>query len=259
MPDPEQEPLLHLWIESLDTILDEAVESISTHRINMFDQARTNSFIDDAYRRPSHWPVFSYLQPATKKRYQRIWKRLLCFIYRTTQPGQSIRLSHRLTGLQADLLFQVKQLSQQLYEQTVLNPLDPSTSLDPRLLEKVNRTCLLFCIALLDHILQKDVFESIVVGFFAILGIDEAEETFRGPYLYTPILSGFIKIGQLLVIQRSVLAVEEGLVDESSTILNEMRHRFLIHGCATPVGWALRLRTYGKRFGYVRPRPFQAR
>jgi hypothetical protein len=247
MPDPEQEPLLQLWIESLDTILDQANESISTHRINMFDQARINSFIHDAYRRPSHRPVFYHLQPATTKRYRRIWKRFLCFIYRTTQPGQSIQLAHRLAGLQADLLFQMKQLSGQLYEQTVLNPSDPSASRDTRSLRKLHRICLLFCIALLDHILQSDVFESVVVGFFAILGIDAAKETFRGPYLYTPILSGFIKIGQLLVIQRSVLAVEEGSVDEPSTILNEMRQRFLIHGCATPVGWALRLRTYGKK------------
>jgi hypothetical protein len=87
----------------------------------------------------------------------------------------------------------------------------------------------------------------VVVRFLAILGIDKEKETFCGPYLYTPILSGFIKIGQLLVIQRSVLAVEEGSVNEPSTILNEMRQRFLIHGCATPVGWALRLRTYGKK------------
>ncbi|KAL5363418.1 hypothetical protein BJX96DRAFT_155680 [Aspergillus floccosus] len=214
MPDPEQEPLLQLWIESLNTILDQANESISTHRINMFDQARINSFIHDAYRRPSHQPIFYHLQPATEKRYRRIWKRLLCFVYRTTQPGQTIRLAHRLTELQADLLFQIRQLSQRLYEQPVLNHSDLSASRDPRFLKKLNRTCLLFYIALLDHILQRDVFESIVVGFFAILGIDEAKETFRGPYLYTPILSGFIKIGQLLVIQRSVLAVEEGSVDE---------------------------------------------
>jgi hypothetical protein len=86
MPDLEQEPLLRLWIESLDTILDQAVKSISTHRINMFDQARIYSFIDDAYQRPSYRPFFYHLQPATEKRYRRIWKRLLCFIYRTTQP-----------------------------------------------------------------------------------------------------------------------------------------------------------------------------
>jgi hypothetical protein len=111
----------------------------------------------------------------------------------------------------------------------------------------LNRTCLLFCIALLDHILRRDSFESVVIGFFAILGIDEEKEVFRDAYQYTPILSGFIKVGQLLVIQRAVLAVDEGTVDEPSSILDEMRQRFLIHGCATPMGWALRLRAYGKK------------
>lgn len=111
----------------------------------------------------------------------------------------------------------------------------------------LNRTCLLFCIALLDHIIRRDLFQSVVVGFFAILGIDEEKESFRDANQYTPILSGFIKVGQLLVIQRAVLAVDEGTVDEPSNILDEMRQRFLIHGCATLMGWALRLRTYGKK------------
>ena len=68
-----------------------------------------------------------------------------------------------------------------------------------------------------------------VIGFFAILGIDEEKEVFRDAHQYTPILSGFIKVGQLLVIQRAVLAVDEGIVDEPSSILDEMRQRFLIH------------------------------
>jgi hypothetical protein len=41
--------------------------------------------------------------------------------------------------------------------------------------------------------------------------------------------------------------MEEGTVDEPSTTLNEMRQRYLTHGCAAPMGWALRLRTYGKK------------
>ncbi|OZJ04124.1 hypothetical protein BZG36_02823 [Bifiguratus adelaidae] len=70
---------------------------------------------------------------------------------------------------------------------------------------------------------------------------------FRDAYTYTPTLSGFVKIGQMLVIQRAVVAVDEGEVDQPSDILNEMRERFMIHGSASPMGWALRLRTYGKR------------
>jgi hypothetical protein len=69
----------------------------------------------------------------------------------------------------------------------------------------------------------------------------------KDAYAYTLILSRFIKISQLLVIQRAVLAVEEGIVDKPSSILNKMRERFLIHGYATPIGWALQLHTYGKK------------
>jgi hypothetical protein len=49
MPDPIQEPLLQLWMESIDTTLDQAIQSVSDHRINAFDQARVNSFVIDAY------------------------------------------------------------------------------------------------------------------------------------------------------------------------------------------------------------------
>ncbi|EAW16854.1 uncharacterized protein NFIA_002030 [Aspergillus fischeri NRRL 181] len=110
MPDPVQEPVLQLWTESLDAVVDQAIRSVSDHRVNAFDLARINSFIDDAYRRPSHRPIFYHLQPSTNQRYRRIWKRLLCFVYRTAQPNQPIRLAHILTEAQADLLQQMLEL-----------------------------------------------------------------------------------------------------------------------------------------------------
>ncbi|KAG2001178.1 hypothetical protein GB937_010415 [Aspergillus fischeri] len=253
MPDPVQEPILQLWTESLDAVVDQAIQSLSDHRVNAFDHARINSFIDDAYRRPSHRPIFYHLQPSTNQRYRRIWKRLLCFVYRMAQPNQPVRPAHILTEAQADLLQQMVELGQRLQGYTAsatatVHAPDPPPEDAARVASAaLNRTCLLFCISLLDHVLRRDLFESVVVGFLAILNVDERMEDFRGAHVFTPILSGFIKIGQLLVIQRAVLAVEEGTVDEPSSILNEMRQRFLVHGCATPVGWALRLRTYGKK------------
>ena len=51
----------------------------------------------------------------------------------------------------------------------------------------------------------------------------------------------------MLVIQRAVLAVEEGDADDPCDLLDSMRDRFLIHGSRSPFSWAQRLRTYGKR------------
>lgn len=55
-----------------------------------------------------------------------------------------------------------------------------------------------------------DIFDSAIVGFLAVMGIDKAREGFQEPITYTPHLSGLIKISQMLVLQRAVMAVEEG-------------------------------------------------
>jgi hypothetical protein len=143
------------------------------------------------------------------------------------------------------------QLSHQLYENTASTITTtatitaataarlPGPLLDNTIQSKLsalNQACLLFYISLLDHILRRDLFKSVVVGFFAILRINKKKSIFQDAYAYTLILSRFIKISQLLVIQRAVLAVEEGIMDKPSSILNKMQERFLIYGYATPIG-----------------------
>jgi hypothetical protein len=50
----------------------------------------------------------------------------------------------------------------------------------------LDTACLLLCIALLDHTLQGDHFESVVLSFLAVLGIDENPGgVFRGPLTST--------------------------------------------------------------------------
>jgi hypothetical protein len=56
-------------MEYINTILDQAIQSVSDHRINAFDQARVNSFVINAYQRPSHRLVFYQLKPLTDQRY----------------------------------------------------------------------------------------------------------------------------------------------------------------------------------------------
>ena len=60
-------------------------------------------------------------------------------------------------------------------------------------------------------------------------------------------LSGFIKIAQMLVVQKAVVDAQEGLASHSADLLDEMRARFLIHGTRSPFSWASRLRVYGKK------------
>jgi hypothetical protein len=94
--------------------------------------------------------------------------------------------------------------------------------------------CIELCVALLDHPLKGNLFESVVVGFLAALGIDTTNNTLRGPCNYTPMLSGFIKIGQMLALQKAVRAVECGYAEQPFDLLNEMRGRILTTGSCTP-------------------------
>ena len=111
----------------------------------------------------------------------------------------------------------------------------------------VDRCCLGLCISLLDHDLRGDLFESVVVGFFAALAIDEGRGVLKEAYHYTPFLSGFIKIAQMLVIQSAVVEAEEGKTEQPGDLLDEMRDRFTVHGARSPFSWMSRLRVYGKK------------
>jgi hypothetical protein len=122
---------------------------VPDHRVNAFDHARINSFVDDAYRRPSYRSMFHHLQPSTNQRYRRIWKRLLCFVYRTAQPNQPAPLAHILTEAQADLLQQMLELGHRLQGYTAsatATAHNPDSFLMDASTAALNRTCLFFCV-----------------------------------------------------------------------------------------------------------------
>ncbi|BCR84553.1 uncharacterized protein ACHE_20011A [Aspergillus chevalieri] len=113
--------------------------------------------------------------------------------------------------------------------------------------EQLDHACLDLSIALLDHPLKGDLFESAVVAFLAVLGVDVEKQTFRDPYAFTSSLSGLIKMAQMLVAQRAVQMADHGQVEHPADALEAMRERFLLPGVAAPFNWLTRLRTFGKR------------
>ncbi|GFF56668.1 predicted protein [Aspergillus udagawae] len=69
---------------------------------------------------------------------------------------------------------------------------------------QLDQACLALSIALLDHTLKGDLFESTLVAFLAVLGVDPARQTFWEPYAYTSYLSGLVKMAQMLVALQAV-------------------------------------------------------
>ncbi|KAI1508212.1 hypothetical protein Ptr86124_012933 [Pyrenophora tritici-repentis] len=248
--NPITEPALILLGESFDRLIECAHRSIREDKISVFDQAQINSFISGRSGRHDRMLMVK-LAKSTFRAYKGIWKRLLCFVYRTSQPTQSIPLLHRLTTAQLFHLDRALHLAEQLSPLQRLSRSNASLTEEAgveEIVRDLDRACLLLCIALLDHTLQGDHFESVVLSFLAVLGIDGSSGgVFRGPLSYSPDLSKFVKMAQMLVVQRSVVAAEDGEVEHPSYMLDEMRERFMVRGSRTAFDWACRLRSYAKK------------
>jgi hypothetical protein len=63
---------------------------------------------------------------------------------------------------------------------------------------------------------------------------------------FTPKLSALIKIGQLLIAERALLAVELNEADFPAYALEKMQDRFTIKDSRSPISWSLKLRAYSK-------------
>jgi hypothetical protein len=75
----------------------------------------------------------------------------------------------------------------------------------------MDKACLLLCISLLNHTQQGDDFESVILSFLAVLGIDEKPGcVFRSTLNYSSDFSKFIKMAQMLVMQSAITRVENG-------------------------------------------------
>ncbi|KAI9034791.1 uncharacterized protein KD926_005471 [Aspergillus affinis] len=235
LPDPVQEPLLALFTQSVERLIQRSYQTIKDRRINEFDQIRINTFLT---QQPKIWdrPIQIHLKPKTYASYRRVWQRLICFVYRTSRPDPAVILRHQLTTSQLAALDRMVEAGTLLLRQT--SPIE---------LERLDRACLALSIALLDHPLKGEIYESAVVGFLAVLGLDPQQQTFRDPYGYTSYLSGLVKIAQMLVAEQAVHLAESGTVAYPTDALDDMRARFLLFGVQAPFGWIARLRTYGKK------------
>jgi len=48
-------------------------------------------------------------------------------------------------------------------------------------------------------------------------------------HVYGSLLSGFVKIAQMLIIQRAIVRVEKGKATYPAKLINKMRKRFLVY------------------------------
>ncbi|KAH6871894.1 hypothetical protein B0T10DRAFT_522706, partial [Thelonectria olida] len=157
--------LLPILLGSLDRVIARARRSLKQGRLNIFDQHRLNSFIAG---RSSQKPIIHNLREETYRKYGRVLQHLVCYVFRLAWQKTGPRLHYRLTDGQAIAMMEVVHIASELAQSNGDGlGLDQTEDLRKRLDDK----CLVFMVTLLDHRLYGDIYDSIVVGFLAALGI----------------------------------------------------------------------------------------
>ena len=77
------------------------------------------------------------------------------------------------------------------------------------MLERIDRLCLELCIALLNHELGDDEYESVIISGLAVMGFRD-DRGWLNAEDYTTKYSGVIKVAWMLVIYRSYMEQEDG-------------------------------------------------
>jgi hypothetical protein len=106
------EPLLAEFLDSLDCIFEEAYALIQDNKVNVFNQARINSFIQR--RQAFDRLLMIKLCDSIYCNYKQVFKRLICFAYQTMQPENYIELSHCLTARQLGHLDEMITIGEEL-------------------------------------------------------------------------------------------------------------------------------------------------
>ncbi|KAL5344753.1 hypothetical protein ACLOAV_010150 [Pseudogymnoascus australis] len=250
------EPDLIAILDSFDKLVEQARKSVKQGKINAFDQQRINSFLRSGSRtsKASDRPLAHRLKEGTYRTYKKTWKQLLCFVFRMVYQGQQPALHCLLTSAQSAAIDELACAARTFVrQQELLDASKESRDRAPRedQMQSLQRTldsaCLRFSIALLNHRLMGDIFDSVVVGFLAVLGINSTRDGFQEATTYTPHLSALIKIAQMLILQRAVAAVDDGETEYPSQMIDDMQDRFMAYGSRSPINWAQKLRVYGKK------------
>lgn len=148
-------------------------------------------------------PFDGEMEPETVKKYQEVWRQLLCYMYRTSDWDDQDRPPYELTVDQGNAFDTwVKELEQAI------------ESTDEEVIEawqrRVDRKGLELCIALLNHPLLRNEYESVVLSGLAVMGM-RADDGWLGAEDYTPKYSAVIKGARMLVVYHAHIQEQEAL------------------------------------------------
>lgn len=251
--------MLAAMLASFDRVIESVRAQAQASSVNIFDQHKVNSFIP---KRSSSRPLLMKLQERTYHKYKRVWKQLLCFAYRVLRLHQGRELHYIATEeqiLRLDKLVSASSAYNEAASQPKSSSSSTTTSTGDKYSEqsvqdaadRLDDSCTRFCISLLDQTLNGNVYDSLLVVFTAVLGIDRdrdgqvTAQQWRRPEQYTSDLSAMIKMAQILVLARAALGAACGEAEFPASLVDQMQEQFMVFGTRSPMTWMLKIRSYG--------------
>lgn len=247
-------------------------------------------------------PLEAYMDKASISKHTRPWQQVLMFFARTQREHNWTSPTYRLTQRQRDAWEVLVELAgrraagtddmmmdDMMMDDMAIDEVDDDSEDDgdgddrqgeaaapdaegqdePPALTAIQRACLTFCIALLDHTVTRNEYDCALVCALAVLGVKE--DGWKGPELYPPVLSSTIKVARFMVVQQALelsAPFDDDEFDSDSAyeseggsnprrrpkgcleFVQQMMDRFMVRGSHSPMQWMLDLRTYGLKVHY---------
>lgn len=243
-------------------------------------------------QKSSEKPFYAEQMPKTIKKYSGRWLKILCWIWRSQeqQEGKAkfmftarqricIRLVKKVAKKEIHIASRIRGSSGSRGEESEDNSSEEEEYSDEeenpekrwqKAKSETERACLEFWLALLDHQLKDDEYESGMISALAGLGLDTVSGGWISVLNYTPILSAMITVAKALVVYKAFqerqdeirrlrkrgYREEEAKAEAPAVVegVREMVRKFMTlteyGGNPSPTNWMLRLRTYGMTIRY---------
>jgi len=186
--DPEKDPELVVVHKAFHQLIHRAQKNAVSDvvgRAALFEAHRK-----EEGKKPKK-PFNSRMDKTTFRQYTLYWNQLLSYVVRTDDLDKEDRPRFKFTSKQQDMLDEL------------MDAVDQVVEFQGQMLEAhVQGRVLQFCIALLDHGLADNEYQSVIISGLAVLGLQEGGR-WANAEDYTPKLSAVIKLARLMVIQNA--------------------------------------------------------
>lgn len=213
-------------------------------------------------------PFNSKMSRNTFRKYTTCWKQLLSYIVRCEDLEEDDRPTFKFTSRQRVSLDGLMEATDQLSDYQEEGKSDDDEVFKEAQVN-VQQALLRFCIALLDHNLVDNEYQSAIISGLAVLGVRE-DKGWDNPEDYTPKLSAVIKLSRLMVIQMAYQTRQDTIAERVGQgwsqeraeeecpghveLVQGMCRKFMMlmdeNGKPTPMDWMFEARTYGLHIRY---------